>query len=198
MLGISLFVEEIAGLSIIVAYLLLILFCWMMMFGKANKHTANDNTSGVIMLLEVLQDKELSNKVCCIFFDHEEVGLIGSAAFAYKHSKELKDKVMINFDCIADGDHAMLILSKPQLKNEAKVKAAFTPIEGKEVIVTKSSNTMYPSDQANFKNHIGVAVLKKHKLIGYYLDKVHTRHDNNFDDKNIFMLLDGLKRFICE
>lgn len=193
--ALSLFFELDAWAGI-VTYAVFMFFCWWMMFGKANKHTANDNTSGVITLLEVLNNEELRDKVCCVFFDHEEVGLIGSSAFASKHSKELKDKVLINFDCVGDGDHCMFILSKSQLNEEENIKESFIPVDGKEVIVTKSSNTIYPSDQANFKHHIGVAVLKKNKIVGYYLDKVHTNKDVNFDERNIHMLVEGLSRFV--
>ena len=60
-------------------------FCiWWMLAGKANKHTANDNTSGVAALLEtaLALPEELRGKVCFVFFDNEEKGLLGSAAFA--------------------------------------------------------------------------------------------------------------------
>ena len=90
----------------------------------------------------------------------------------------------------------MFILSKSQLNEEENIKESFIPVDGKEVIVTKSSNTIYPSDQANFKHHIGVAVLKKNKIVGYYLDKVHTNKDVNFDERNIHMLVEGLSRFV--
>ena len=53
-----------------------IFFIWWMFFGKANRHTANDNTSGVITLLEVAltMPPEDRDKVCLVFFDNEERG----------------------------------------------------------------------------------------------------------------------------
>ena len=62
-----------------------------MFVGKANKHTANDNTSGVLTLIEALHEDELKD-VCCVFFDHEEVGLFGSRFFYKKHKEELRIK----------------------------------------------------------------------------------------------------------
>ena len=55
----------------------------LMMFGPANKHTANDNTSGVITLCELLcslSDAE-REKAAFVFFDNEEIGLVGSSHF---------------------------------------------------------------------------------------------------------------------
>ena len=45
--------------------------------GPANKHTANDNTSGVATLIEIMKElpEELRSDVAFIFFDLEEVGL---------------------------------------------------------------------------------------------------------------------------
>lgn len=169
---------------------------WFLMYGKANEHTANDNTSGVIALVEMLKDEEIGDNVCCIFFDNEELGLLGSAEFARKHKKELNDKTLINIDCIGDGDHIMLILSKSELKNSEAIERAFPSTGKKNVIITKSSNTIYPSDQANFKNHIGVAAFKKNRLLGYYLDKVHTAKDVNCDEENIRLVINGFKNII--
>lgn len=49
--------------------------------GRANPHTANDNTSGVVALcelMEALSGEELA-RTAFVFFDHEESGLFGSA-----------------------------------------------------------------------------------------------------------------------
>lgn len=49
------------------------IFIWLIMCGPANKHTANDNTSGVATLFDIMkkmpQDKR--NNVAFVFFDHE-------------------------------------------------------------------------------------------------------------------------------
>ena len=102
----------------------LILILWMF-FGKANKNTANDNTSGVITLIEALHQEEIKDKVCCVFFDHEESGLFGSAFFAKKHKDILKDKLVMNFDCVSDGDHIMFVINKKAEEIRNKLETSF-------------------------------------------------------------------------
>ena len=63
---------------------------WLLLFayvGKANPHTANDNTSGVTTLIDIMTSlpKTDRNGVAFVFFDLEELGLIGSSSFAKKH-----------------------------------------------------------------------------------------------------------------
>lgn len=170
-------------------------FGWTI-FGKANKRTANDNTSGVITLVEALANENLKDQICCVFFDHEEVGLFGSMAFAGKHKKMMKQKLLMNFDCVGDGNHLMLVVNRRARGHWRQLEEAFLPEGDKQVIVTNSSTTMYPSDQANFKKTVGVAVFKKHKLFGYYMNKIHTKQDVNCDMRNIELIVRGLRRFL--
>ena len=183
------------GLGILGGFLWCIFFLGWMFVGKANKHTANDNTSGVLTLIEAIHDEDLKD-VCCVFFDHEEVGLFGSAFFNKKHKELLKDKLVFNFDCVGDGKAIMFVLSKSALKEEDKLKKSFVSDTHNEVIITKSSNTLYPSDQMSFKNHVGVAAFKKHKIIGYYMDKIHTVKDTTCDENNIKFIINGLKEYM--
>lgn len=183
------------GLGILAGLAWCIFFLGWMFVGKANSHTANDNTSGVLTLIEAIHDEELKD-VCCVFFDHEELGLFGSAFFNKKHKDLLKDKLVFNFDCVGDGDSIMFVLSKTALDEENKLKESFVSDGNKEVIITKSSNTLYPSDQMSFKHHVGVAAFKKHKIIGYYMDKIHTIKDINCDENNIKFIINGLKEYM--
>ncbi len=183
------------GLGILAGLLWCVFFLGWMFVGKANKHTANDNTSGVLTLIEAIHEEDLKD-VCCVFFDHEEIGLFGSALFYKKHKELLKDKLVFNFDCVGDGDTIMMILSKTALKEESKLKESFVSDSHKEVIITKASNTLYPSDQMSFKHYVGVAAFKKHKIIGYYMDKIHTIKDINCDENNINFIINGLKEYI--
>lgn len=186
-------------LGMIANWIVIISFLWILMGGVANKHTANDNTSGVITLLEVIQNPELKDKVACVFFDHEEVGLFGSMFFNKKHKEEMKNKLLINFDCVGDGDTIMIILNK-SIHNQYKDKfeESFKVNNNKEVLVTTSSSTIYPSDQLNFKRNVAVAAFKKNKWVGYYLDKIHTSKDVNCDERNIVLIIEGLKKLVIE
>ena len=67
----------------------LLLLMYHVMFGYRNKHTANDNTSGVVAITKILENlpEEHRSKVCVVYFDNEEKGLFGSSFFAKKHKK---------------------------------------------------------------------------------------------------------------
>lgn len=183
-------------ISLVISEAIMFSLLGYMFIGKANKHTANDNTSGVIALVEALHNEKLKDQVCCVFFDHEEVGLFGSAFFAKKHKDILKDKLIINLDCVGDGDTIMLIYSKMATQYKTKLETSFKNIDNKEFLVTPSKSTLYPSDQANFKNNIGVASFKKNKWIGYYMDKIHTNKDTTLDMRNINAIIQGLEEFV--
>ena len=68
------------GLAGVVAYAAIWILLGLMMFGQANKHNANDNTSGVVTLLEIAGTlpENQRDKVCFVLFDLEEAGMIGS------------------------------------------------------------------------------------------------------------------------
>lgn len=172
-----------------------------MILGKPNKHTANDNTSGVVALCELwasLSEDE-KNRVALVFFDNEENGLLGSRFYKKMHGSEIQSQLMINLDCISDGDHIMIIKSKLAEDTLGKtIDSAFTTNDKKTVVPALSSRTIYPSDQSNFPKHVAVAAMKKNKLIGYYLDKIHTKNDVNFDEMNIEIVVLGVKKIISE
>lgn len=164
----------------------------VLMMGPANKHTANDNTSGVITLCEIYLNMtpEQRAKTCFVFFDNEENGLLGSAQFKKLHKKDgIDNKLLINFDCVSDGDNLMLVLSKKADKRYRELFARhYQPRGSKAVLLEKDGSAFYPSDQKNFALGVGVAALKHKKVLGYYMDKIHTKHDTNFDPENIELL----------
>ncbi len=173
-----------------------ILLVGYMYVGFENKHTANDNTSGVITLIEALHDEQIKDKVCCVFFDHEEVGLFGSSQFAKKHKKIMKHKLLINFDCVSDGDYLMVIYSKQAKHRKQQLEECFVSNEQKKFIITSAATTLYPSDQMSFKNYLGVAAFKRKPIIGYYMDRIHTKKDIIFDEENIKQLITGIRNLV--
>lgn len=168
-------------------------FLYLMLAGPANKNTANDNTSGVVMLCRLLErlSPEVREKCAFVFFDNEELGLQGSAHFRKMHKSATENTLLVNFDCVSDGDHIMLILPKRARHLEERFSQAFASRPGKDVTVERAERTHYPSDQAKFPMGVGVAALKKSKIFGYYLDRIHTKRDTAWDEENLSLLLDG-------
>ena len=171
---------------------------FLMIFGPANKHTVNDNTSGVITLIEMMcaMTEEERAQSCFVFFDNEEKGLFGSSAFNKEYKETMKNKFLINFDCVSDGDYLMLIPDKKSFpEQEENLKAAFAEVTDKTVLIESAKFVYYPSDQKNFKKNIGVAAFKKSKL-GLYMDKIHTPKDTVMDERNIETLVSGFRKFL--
>ena len=176
-------------------------FMWWIIDGPANRHTANDNTSGVLTLVEtaLALPPEHRERVCFVFFDNEEKGMFGSAAFAKKHKQVKKNTPVINFDCVGDGD-SIQFFPRRRLKKDgdamARMEAAFLPSLGKDVQMVRGFG-FYPSDNANFKKGAGVCALKRKPVVGYYMDRIHTSRDTVLDEANIALLRDGALRHIA-
>lgn len=172
-------------------YFLLLSELYLLMAGPANKHTANDNTSGVTTLLDIMTalPAEARGEVAFIFFDLEEMGLLGSAGFANKHKRAAKNTLLVNFDCVSDGKTLLFALREGATRYTEVIKTAFPSTETFAVEVV-SKGVFYPSDQANFTRGVGVAALKgKGRLL--YMDRIHTKRDTVYMEENIAYLTEG-------
>ena len=171
------------------------LYTLLLMFGPANKHTANDNTSGVITLCELLETLNDTQKadLAFVFFDQEESGLIGSSQFRTKHKDVMKEKLLINFDCVSDGNHMLVAASKDARNRYGDIlKAAFKPTDEISVLFSNAEKVYYPSDQMGFKTSVAVAALKHKKGLGYYMNRIHTEKDTVFEKCNITYLCNSI------
>ncbi|MFG6351196.1 MAG: M28 family peptidase [Oscillospiraceae bacterium] len=176
-------------------------FMWWVIDGPANRHTANDNTSGVLTLMEtaLALPPDQRGRVCFVFFDNEEKGMLGSAAFAKKHKEVKKNTPVINFDCVGDGDSIQFFPRRRVKKDAAmmeRLEASFLPAQGKDVQVVRGFG-FYPSDNASFKKGAGVCALKHKPVVGYYMDRIHTSKDTVLDEGNLNLLRDGALRYIA-
>lgn len=182
-------------IGLIVAYALCIFMIWWILDGPANQHTANDNTSGVITLLEtaLAMPEADRDKVCFVFFDNEEKGMFGSAAFTKAHKKAKKETLNINFDCVSDGDFIQFFPGDRLKKDKdalERIETAFQGIGRKHTEVVRGFG-FYPSDNAAFKKGVGVCALKHKKIIGYYMNRIHTNRDTVLEEENIILLQKG-------
>ena len=173
-----------------------------LMVGFRNKHTANDNTSGIITLTHILEalPEDQRKKVCVIYFDNEEKGLFGSAFFYKKHKKQIKNKMLINFDCVGDGDH-IVTMADSKCRKDAKYQLFVDALKQKEAgadvkyLCRKMKFMMFPSDQMNFKKGIGVCSLKK-SPIGLYVARIHTYFDTKCRKENVEYLTKAMVAFV--
>lgn len=174
----------------------------LMLFGPANPHNANDNTSGVAAVLSLMAAtaKEDRARVAFILFDNEEKGTLGSRAYAKEHPLVKEERLVINMDCVGVGEHLLFLAPKtvrqtPRWERLMKVAAedetpgaAFFPLE----------ESRFPSDQRNFKQGMGVCACRRGPRIGYYCAKIHTPRDTRCDQENIDRLTRTLGRLIAD
>lgn len=173
-----------------------------MMVGPANRRTANDNTSGVVTLLEIMASlpENCRGKVCFVLFDLEEAGLVGSAAYRKAHKTATNRQIMLNMDCVGDGDEIVLIPGKQVRKNET-VMTKLQSISGtwgrKSLSVHRKGFAIYPSDQVNFPNGVAVAAFRRSKLFGLYYGRIHTHRDTVLEHTNVNILRAALISLIA-
>ena len=159
----------------------------LVFFGPANPHTANDNTSGVAALLEIMAalPPERKRDTAFIFFDNEEYGKVGSKAYAKKHPDIAKGKVLLNLDCVGDGDDFLIVAPKePDEKLTALLQAVFQDENGKRAVHCSAKNTNYNSDQKSFPNGVAAAACRKDRF-GWHIPRIHTRRDVICEESNI-------------
>lgn len=180
--------------SAYIAYFGLLL---LMMLGPANKNNANDNTSGVVTVLETAKSlpAEFREKVCFILFDLEEAGLVGSAAYAKAHKDQIKSQIVLNCDCVGDGNELMMFPTA-KVKKDADLMDVLRDLSlsdgNKSLSLREKGFSYYPSDQKNFPYGVGIAAFRRSSWAGLYCDKIHTCKDTTLDENNVSFLRDRL------
>ena len=172
----------------------------VMMLGPANKHCVNDNTSGVAAVMELMArlPEEQRGKAAFILFDNEEKGMLGSGAYAKSHPDIRKDRLVINMDCVGDGENILFFANKQTraLAQFPLLEEAMQGVTGRHFVMNQLEKCIYPSDQAKFKLGIAVCACNEKRGIGYYCDKIHTKRDTVCEQVNLDFLAEGLSAFV--
>ena len=171
----------------------------LMLFGPANPHTANDNTSGVTAVVELAlsMPPQLREKCAFVLFDLEESGLYGSSGFSKKHKNVKKDTLLVNMDCVSDGETMLFCFRKDSRKETDRFRAAF--IQDSRIrpeFLTKGY--VYPSDQIHFNRGVGVSAMRSTKRGLLYMNRIHTPRDTVYREENIAWLVEGCIRLAGE
>lgn len=172
----------------------------MLRFGPANKHNANDNTSGVVTVLEIAKSmpQHLRDKVCFVLFDLEEAGLKGSAAYRKAHKEATENQIVLNLDCVGDGDEIIFVPTKKLRKKLATdgcvgeatagcLLSAAGKFGDKQISLRLNGFSYYPSDQRRFPYGVGIAALHRGRL-ALYLSRIHTNRDTVLEQTNVNLL----------
>ena len=165
----------------------------MMMFGPANRHNANDNTSGVVTVLEILGSlpDNLRDRVAFILFDQEEKGLLGSAAYRKSHKEQTQKQIVLNLDCVGDGDVIQLVPMKHAKKDQAllqQLQSICGRVGRKRIQLRAKGFTAGSSDHKNFPYGIGIMAFHEKKGVGLYCNRIHTWRDTILEQTNVNLL----------
>lgn len=181
---------EVAGAAGGIVYWVMLI---AMLVGPANKNNANDNTSGVVTVLETARSMPecCRDKVCFVLFDLEEAGLIGSSSYQKAHKNQTKDQIVLNLDCVGDGNEIMMFPNKKLKKNAEKMEQlrSITGTWGeKSIAIREKGFAYYPSDQKNFPYGVGIAAFNRSSWAGLYCSRIHTKKDTVLEETNLNIL----------
>ncbi len=160
-----------------------------------NKKNSNDNTSGVSTVL-ALAASNLKNSAF-LLFDNEEKGLLGSKAYSKQHKELLKDKLLINLDCVGNGNN-LIVISKKQartLKIYESLQETMISDENYNVLYLPLEKSLSNSDHKNFVNGVCIVACKKSKHHLLYTPRIHTNRDIIANEENIIFLVNKLSEF---
>jgi len=167
-----------------------------------NKHNRTDNTSGVLGVFRMAElaanDPVLREKCAFVLFDHEEIGLVGSRAFAKwrrTHCPGKAQGTVINLDCIGNGD-VLSVMTRKDHEGWHEM-AAFLQSEGYYVMKGRGS-ILATSDHAPFAGGISLLFQKRSLLGPLYIPHLHTGKDKTCDLGQIERLCDSLRKYIGE
>jgi hypothetical protein len=113
---------------------------------------AVDNAASSVMLIrlaESLRAETLPVRVKVVWFDMEELGLIGSAHYIKQHSSD-RIGAMLNFDINAYGN--TIVFGPSELKENAALRRKFVEICAAEDIACVGFAQMPPGDDRSFVN----------------------------------------------
>ena len=162
-----------------------------------NKNNFNDNTSGVLGVLETLYSMSDAERKDCAFilFDNEEKGLLGSSYF-YKNTVN-KTSLIFNIDCIGDGDEIRLFTKGGGISAGEEMAGSFG---GENILSAKAvkrsvRNVLYMSDDNNFPNAICFAAFRTSPF-GKYISRIHTNLDTVLKDENILAVSQMIRNYV--
>lgn len=165
----------------------------LMLIGPANKHNANDNTSGVVSVLTIASSMPEAHRenVCFVLFDLEEAGLIGSYSYRKAHKAQTDKQLVLNFDCVGDGNEIIFFPTKPlkTCKDKMESLRRITGTWGeKSITLHENGFSYYPSDQKHFPYGVGIAAMRRSSWAGLYCSRIHTSKDTVLEETNVNIL----------
>lgn len=191
--------EDIKAFPYVFLFVYYIVF-YLMMFAFQNPYNYNDNTSGVATVLGIVDSlsEEERKKVAFILFDNEEKGKKGSAAYFKDHKDEMQDRIVINFDCVGNGENILFIAQNKAYSSEEfkHLRESLVSTDDFSVEFCSQKEGNSNSDHKNFPMGIGCVACKKTKRGLLYTPSIHTPRDKVVNNKNIDYIVKTVKKIV--
>ncbi len=191
--------EEYQAIAIILYLVIYYALFFLMYCAFKNPNNYNDNTSGVaaaLSILDALSEEQLKD-AAFILFDNEEKGKKGSKAYCKDHKEAMKDKLIVNFDCVGNGENVIFIAMKEAEQHPlyAKLKESFVDSDGYKVYFYPMKGSESNSDYKNFPCGIGCMASRQTKGGLFYTPYIHTPRDTVAKEENICFIANGMGKF---
>ncbi|MBR7041673.1 MAG: M28 family peptidase [Clostridia bacterium] len=189
--------EGTEGRSVYLAVYALVYFgLFVLLFhGPANTRNRNDNTSGTAAVLTLAAKLSGDPSAAFILFDNEERGKKGSKAFAAAHADIKANTLIVNLDCVGNGDTFIAGASDAAI-GDPRFPALKAALENKGGKVFPAAKANMNSDHKSFDKSVGIAACLYKKGVGYYTPRIHTKRDTVASPENIEKLTDALREFV--
>ncbi len=188
---------QIRALMLLVFYAVYFILLRIMIKGPVNRHNLNDNTSGVAAVMTMMRESGDNNKVAYILFDDEEKGKKGSKAYAKDHPGTAHDALILNMDCVGNGDAFLFCPSDEAVKDPLylALRDELTRDKGLNARFYAPHKAQTNSDHKSFVKGVGICACFYKRFIGYYVGRIHTERDTQADPRRIAALAGALSRF---
>ncbi len=182
---------------------LLLIICGLLYlrFGPSETRNTDDNTSGVAALLETAAalTPRYRGQVAFAFLDCGMGGrMLGARAFRGAYPS-VKEKTVINVNCVAWGDELLILPSKYSRWNTEVLDAindSFENTEEKTCFLKTEGLAYYPSDNRAFRYSVTICACEK--LAGFGRCILPRRAERGgADEENLRLLREGLCRLIA-
>ena len=187
------------GLMLPLFLVLAVAGLWLAAYGPANQSNANGNSSGVLALMAAARAVRPGKRVCLVFLDNNERSLLGASAFKKRHIDKASQCLVIDLDCVGDGEELLLIPSKYSRWDGALLEALESSFpEGEEMRphVLAKGLQYYPSDNRKFKFHVTVCACRYLAGLGYYIPHLRTKKDTVLREENAAYIARSIARFL--
>ena len=197
-LGLAYAVRVILGLPYAAFAIIYLVIYFGSFFGifrcGSNKTNKNDNTSGVATVLSIMANNPKG--AAYILFDNEEQGLLGSKALLKSNNEFWKNKPLINFDCVGNGNRFVIVAMENAEQHPLFIRISNTVVGNGDykVKIFPKKGSITNTDSKNFPCGFSVMACKKNKNGVLYTPYIHTKRDTVANSENISFLAEAFTK----